>query len=434
MWNQIHRRIRIVASTLPRQSLVIGVIVLCSAATLLAQSPNETEEKIRIERIRVEGLLHTKEETIVRLLPRRIPAEFTQEEMKEFERRIRNLSLFDHVSVTISGGETLISVQEKLTLAPIFNFTSGSSLKDLNATVGLVEYNLFGNATQLGGQFNYSQRGPNVDLWISEHAFRPDRWAKEIKGSYNVNGIRFADSTASWTRNRFGGEFELKGPYTYGSPLRYEVVLKVYHEQMHEFQGSGLEPPDGTYVGIIPEFAWDRYHWHDLVPWGYRLILELKPGYFFGSNQARLEGELRYLQGLPLGPMTVFMINGVAEAVNTTGNPNHSLLIGSITGVRGLSDNLYRTHAQSYLNLELRHAIRIAPRWAVQGVVFSDLGLFQPFTEAGDPENWRGAVNTGAGFRIIPTFLSSTLFRLDFAQLWRPRPNSLVQIGITQYF
>ena len=31
---------------------------------------------------------------------------------------------------------------------------------------------------QIGGQFNYSQRGPNVDVWISEHAYRPDRWAK----------------------------------------------------------------------------------------------------------------------------------------------------------------------------------------------------------------------------------------------------------------
>lgn len=77
-------------------------------------------------------------------------------------------------------------------------------MKDLNATVGLVEYNLLGTGTQLGGQFNYSQRGPNVDVWLAQHPFEPGRWAKELKGSYNVNGIQFADSPSAWTRNRIG--------------------------------------------------------------------------------------------------------------------------------------------------------------------------------------------------------------------------------------
>ena len=89
------------------------------------------------------------------------------------------------------------------------SFTSGTSITDLNAAAGLLEYNLGGTGTQIGGQFNYSQRGPNVDIWISQHAY-PDPWAKEIKGSYAVNGIRFADSTASWTRNRIGGELSSK--------------------------------------------------------------------------------------------------------------------------------------------------------------------------------------------------------------------------------
>ncbi|HNL90129.1 MAG TPA: hypothetical protein PKH05_13720, partial [Nitrospira sp.] len=114
--------------------------------------------------------------------------------------------------------------------------------------------------------------------------------------------------------------------------------------------------------------------------------------------------------------------------------PNHSVLMGSIAGVRGLSDNLYRNRAQTYLNLELRHAIQVAPRWALQGVLFSDIGTFQPFTEEGNQRDWIGTVNVGAGIRVIPTFLANTLLRVDFAQLLSPSPNSLVQMGITQYF
>jgi|GEM_PF-905812 len=389
-------------------------------------------ELVFIEKTQVLGLIHTKEETIWNLLPRAVPGRFTYAELAEFERRIRNLSLFDHVDVAIRDHRVVVDVQEKFTLSPILSFTSGTSVKDLNATGGLVEYNVAGAGTQLGGQFNYSQRGPNVEVWLSQHAFQPDRFAKELKGFYHVNGIRFADSANSWTRNRIGAEFEIKGPYAYGSPLRYEVVLEVYRELIDDQKTT--RPPNGYYVGVAPEIAWDKYHWHDLVPKGYRVTLELRPGYFLGPNQPRHEGRLRYLQGIPLGPTTVLMINGVAEVVNNSGNPNHSLLIGSIAGVRGLSDNLYRNQAQAYTNLEFRHAIPLASRWALQGVVFSDFGTFQSFTEEGKTRAWRGAINVGGGLRLVPTFLANTLFRVDFAQLLAPSPNSLIQVGITQYF
>lgn len=420
-----------------RLFFILGLICMLNATTaftvaLAAQDITESDT-VSLDTVRIEGLIHTKQETIIRLLPRPLPGDYTRAELEEFERRVRNLSLFDQVQVTRDGRSVAVAVQEKITLAPILNFTSGSSMKDLNATVGLVEYNLFGAGTQLGGQFNYSQRGPNVDLWLSQHAFEPDRWAKEIKGSYNVNGIRFADSAASWTRNRIGSELELRGPYGYGSPLRYEVVVKVYRELVEDLKSASPQP-DGYYVGVIPELTWDKYHWHDLVPNGYRIALELRPGFFFGANQPRHEAKLRYLQGLPLGSTTVFMINSVVEAVNNSGNPNHSLLIGSIAGIRGLSDNLYRNRAQAYTNLEFRHAISVAPRWAIQGVLFSDFGTFQPFKEDGTLQGWRGAVNVGTGIRIIPTFLSNTLLRVDVGHLFSPDQNTLVQIGITQYF
>ena len=413
--------------------LIFMLTHLAWGPPVLATNGMAEGETVWINAVHIEGLIHTKPDTILRLLPRSSPAEYTQAEVEEFERRVRNLSLFDRVQVTRSGPTVTVAVQEKVTLSPILNFTSGSSLKDLNATVGLVEYNLFGTGTHLGGQFNYSQRGPNFEVWLSQHAYEPDRWAKEIKGSYNVNGIRFADSTSNWTRNRIGGEVELKGPYQYGSPLRYEVVVKVYRELINDEKG-GQRPPDGYYVGVIPEVTWDKYHWHDLVPSGYRIGLALRPGFFFGANQQRHEAELSYLQGIPLSSTSVVMINSVAEAVNTSGNPNHSLLIGSIAGVRGLSDNLSRNHAQTYTNLELRHAVQVAPRWAVQGVLFSDFGAFQSFTAEGKLKAWRGTVNIGAGIRLVPTFLSNTLLRVDVAHLFSPSQNSLIQFGITQYF
>lgn len=80
------------------------------------------------------------------------------------------------------------------------------------------------------------------------------------------------------------------------------------------------------------------------------------------------------------------------------------------------------------------HGVTLAAWWALQEAVFSDAGAFQRFSDHGQLRSWQGAVNIGAGFRVVPTFLSNTLLRVYFAQLLDPTSHSLVQFGITQYF
>ena len=391
----------------------------------------QTPASIELDRSEIHGLRHTKPETILELLPRPLPDRYTEEEVREFERRIRNLSLFDSVRVAVGDRQLLVEVLEKFTLVPIVNYSSGKTDKDLDVTAGVAEYNIGGTGTKLAGIFRYTQRRPNFELSLSQHSFHPTRWAKEANLFLNSSSFRFDDSESGWHRDRFGGDLEWKGPYRYATPLRYEVVLRAYREILSD--ASVAPPRNGYFIGIAPEAIWDRYHWHDLVPSGYRVTLELRPGYFIGPNQNRHEGRLRYLQGVPLGPETVLMLNGVVEAVNS-GNVNHSVLIGSQVGVRGLSDNLFRNRAQGYLNTELRHAIKLAPRWALQGVVFSDLGLFQGMDQQGNITSWTGAANVGGGVRLIPTFLSNTLLRLDLARLVAPEQTWFFQYAITQYF
>jgi hypothetical protein len=386
---------------------------------------------IVLEKADVQGLTRTMEETILELLPRPLPGVYSKAELREFERRVRNLSLFDFVSVSVDDAILRVHVQEKWTLVPIVSYTSGKTAQDVSVTGGLAEHNIGGTGTQLGGLFNYSQRGPNVELWLSEHGLRPNRGAREVKVFYNVNGFRFPNSPDEWHRDRLGAELEWKGPYWYHNPLRWEIVARSYREIVSDApQGA---PPNGYYIGIALELMWDQYHWHDLMPSGYRLTFELRPGYFLGPNQNRHELRLRGLAAQPLGERTVLAVNVMAEGVNA-GNPNHSVLIGSQVGVRGLQDNLYRNRAQTYANLELRHAIPLSTRVALQLVGFSDLGAFQGLDVHGRAGEWIGAANVGTGFRLIPTFLSNTMLRVDFSYLLQPSPTTFVQFGITQYF
>ena len=91
-------------------------------------------DEIEIERTVIQGLRRTQEGTILGLLPRTVPGRLTQAELQGFERRIRNLSLFDRVGVAVGDRMLTVEVLEKFTLASILNFSTGSSLSDLSAT------------------------------------------------------------------------------------------------------------------------------------------------------------------------------------------------------------------------------------------------------------------------------------------------------------
>ena len=127
------------------------------------------------------------------------------------------------------------------------------------------------------------------------------------------------------------------------------------------------------------------------------------------------------------------MFNTNTSAVNG-GNPNHSALLGSQAGVRGLPDSFYRNRAQAYANLELRHAIEVAPRWYVQGVLFTDAAVFEPMNPSGSATSSMSAWSTGAGLRLLPTALVDTLLRADVARIHHPVTTWFAQFGINQYF
>ncbi len=123
------------------------VIYLVAAALSLgwprpaAAEPSSTIDLLRCD---VQGLVHTKPRTIVDLLPRPVPGRFSEDELREFERHVRNLSLFDSVRVTVLDEVLVVTVVEKFTLAPIVNFSTGKTGQDVDVTAGAGEYNIGG--------------------------------------------------------------------------------------------------------------------------------------------------------------------------------------------------------------------------------------------------------------------------------------------------
>ena len=387
-----------------------------------------------IETLQSEGLGRTAEETITELLPRPLPTVLTGGEIVELRRRITNLALFDQVDVEPIGRKLVVRVRRKFTISPSVDLSTGKTLADSKITLGAVEHDVDGHGTRLGGEASYSERGFNFAAWLYQHPYRPRSWAREHEIYYAGSGFRFegADAGYKWHRNRFGVELEFLSPSFYWTKWRYELALNVYHETLANAEGPS-QPRNGTYLGTSSEFIYDQYTWHDLTPKGFRATLELRPGVFVGPSEPRHEIRAKAIVAVPLGEMTVLLLNASASAVNG-GNPNHSALLGSQAGVRGLPDSLYRNRAQTYANLEIRHAFEIAPRWYLQGVLFTDAAVFEPMDPRGEKTSEMTAWSTGAGLRLLPTALVDTLLRVDVARIVHPLTAWFAQFGISQYF
>lgn len=374
-----------------------------------------------------------KDDEIAELLPRALPSALSDAEVTEFTRRVKNLALFDKVEVERRGSILWVSVRRKFALKPIFDFSTGKTLADASGTIGAVHNDIDGHASRLGLEVGYAERRPRFSISYYEHPYRPRSWQNEYEVYYAGSSFRFdgAESGRAWTRNRLGAEVEFLSPTVYGSRFRYELQFNAYREVVSNIDGN-LSPRDGTFLSVASEFIFDKYTWNDLAPHGFKAALELRPGAFVGPAQPRHEMRGRINAALALGEKTGIVFYTLGDVLNG-GNPNHSVLVGSQEGVRGLPDALYRNRTATWANLELRHAIEIAKRWYVQGVLFTDAAVFEPMDAGGNATKWIGAWSTGAGLRLLPTALVDTLLRVDGSRLHHPFGAWFVQFGITQY-
>jgi hypothetical protein len=385
-----------------------------------------------VERVLIEGSgRRTRDETILELLPRRPPTAYSAAELTEFERRVNNLAIFDEVGVIVRARVLHVSLREKWTLIPSIEFASGETLADSHALVGVTEFNFLGSANQLSLAVSMEQRGWGAMVAYNEHSYRRHRWSLGVDLSYSTSQARFEDGS-SWRLASVSGSVGFTSPPWLSDHLVYRVGAWSALDTVSDVVGPAQ--PDGFTAGTQMSFIWDDYEWHDLVPQGWSAAATLGTGFLATQTlKPHDTAELVIVLAAPLTSGTALLGRSVSSAV-TRGDPNAANLLGSIEGVRGLRDGYYRTWLQSYANLELRQALPIASRWALQGVLFGDAAAFEQVTASGARGASGTALSLGAGTRLIPTWLAGLLLRVDAARLLAPESAWFVQVGLGQYF
>jgi hypothetical protein len=386
-----------------------------------------------VARVELRGAHRTRPTTLLELLPRPPPAVYTDAELSEFERRVGNLAIFDMVEVTLRDAVLEVRVKEKWTLVPEVDFSTGTTLADTYALVGLTEYNLLGLGSALGFNVYRERRGFGFMTRYDEHVYRRTRWSRSVEVGYGSVELRFP-SAAGWCKNEARAGLWLTSPPILTDALRYEFGMMYARETYDDVQGP-VRPRAGHYLALPIMFTWDAYRWHDLTPQGWALTLNLTPGVFVGPDlaQPRHSAESTLKGAVAITRTTALMGKAVA-ALTVRGNANHNLPLGSVQGIRGLEDGWYFNWAQVVVNVELRQAVPLPGRWALQGVLFADTGGFEQLDVHGRRADAHAAFSGGAGVRVIPTWLTGVVLRFDVARLVRPERLLMHQFGVSQYF
>ena len=382
----------------------------------------------------VSGPTRLNHDVVLELLPREPPACYSDEEIGELERRLWSLAIFDDVRVERARGHLLLSLREKWTLIPGADLATGDSLEDSFFLLSVTESNLFARAQSVQLYGFYAERSFGGEIFWFEHESAARRITFEGQARYYGSAILFEHTDVSWEYRRTAGRFGARLPFSYGSQWRFALLAGGYHEaSTGELPGELSDEGGAAELGL--RITWDAYEWHDLAPHGARVSLELIPGLFFTSDDVehRHSALLKPIFSLRFTDTIALMLNTAVEAVNP-GHPNHSMLIGTLRGVRGLPDNTLHNTAQAFANLELRFASALARRWYLQGVGFVDAGSYYGMNEAGETGSIKGALSTGIGLRIIPTWLAGIVARADVGSLLVPKEDWFVTFGISQYF
>ncbi|HEX5655806.1 MAG TPA: hypothetical protein VFX59_01370 [Polyangiales bacterium] len=407
-----------------RRLFAAFIVVACCALAQVARAHP-------VERVVIEGLNRTHEDTVTALLPRAPPSDYDDAELDDLARRLANLAIFDSTFVEREGTTLHVKVREKWTLIPDFALATGKTASDLFIALGATEYNFLGRASELSVSAYREQRGLGFSLGLTEHEYRQRRWSYAGTASYGSASTRYEGGESWFTTGTQLGAWVNSVPVL-RSCFRYQVSLLYMSERIEDVEGV-VSPPSGHSLQIQMWLIYDRYRWHDLVPSGVKVMFNAGPGLFVPAMQPRHFTELTILGALPLGRYGVLTARLVA-GVGARGNPNSSFLIGSIEGVRGLDDSLYRNWAQSMINVEFRQALPILDRVALQVVAFADAAAFERMKPSGARGEGIIASSVGAGLRIVPTFLATFVARFDMARLLAPDSLWFPQVGVAQYF
>ncbi|MFK8004955.1 MAG: POTRA domain-containing protein [Saprospiraceae bacterium] len=422
-----------------RKIIILFLFIFLGTNFLFSQ-----EEIWTIEVIDFEGLEKTKENYLRQFLQLREGEEFVTKHLQDDIQQLWNVGTNQKVSAQVDSLanqkiKITFQLKEKKTFLPILNF--GGIKGNVWFQAGFIDFNWLGKGHQFLAFYQNTDNRHGGQIYY-RIPYLTQKWglAFNLLQWRSREPLFFAEGAVDYDYDNFSlGTTVIRN---FGFRKRLELGAGFFREKYKKSESQMLDNPPGPDGLVQPkisskvEYIHNFLDYHDfyLKGWAARGIWQTVFNFddtsFF--NSLILEGKKFHRFGKK-GNLAVRTRLGVSTNNNS---PFAPFVVDSRVNLRGSGNRIERGTAQAILNMEYRHTFLDFNNWAVQGVIFTDLG------------NWRrpgGELNelfgtdelrqfVGGGFRIIYKRIYDAILRLDYGVDVFDRGQRGIVIGLGQYF
>lgn len=395
-------------------------------AGLAAQgSPERWPGPRRVDKIRVHGLIRTKEFVVRRELGFREGDVITQEVFDLAITRLWNTTIFSRVQGHFEDeqGQTVcvLDLEDRWTLNPLLGYGAGGSAFFFR--LGAADNNILGRFLEVQAQYQYFDGFHGGQIIVRDPRLLDERMELLVQAE------RLVRPRPGFSDQRTQIISEVAKQH-WQDRMRFGFRVNAFMDRFL----SPLDPPERfpaptETLLLSPTFRIGRVDTVRLRQTG--ASLEVRPG--LGLTTSDVTSQYAQMIGEAMGFAMVGERLNLAMRVRAgtvSRVPEHlQLYVGGLDLLRGFRDNHLRTNVYALENAEVRFVAFDSTWVALMPTVFADAVVSR--NQVGVP---RFDASAGAGLRVlVPKFVGSGL-RADFATPLTQAASFEVNLGVYQFF
>lgn len=420
-----------------RQTIIF--LLVFATTSLFSQKGNWS-----VMAIEFEGLEKTKESYLRQFLQLQVGEEFSSQDLQQDIQQLWNVGTNQTVVAKVDTlqNQTIkvtFQLQEKKTLLPIVNF--GGIKGNIWFQAGFVDFNWVGRGHQFLAFYQNTDNRHGGQIYY-RIPFLTKKWglAFNLLQWRSLEPLYFSQGSVQYEYDNLS--VGITGIRNFGFRKRLELGASFFRENYKKSESQVLDNPPGPDALVQPkvsskvEYIHNYLNYHDfyLSGWVARGIWQTVYNFDDGTwfNSLILEGKKFHRWGKK-GNLAIRTRLGISTNNNS---PFAPFVVDSRVNLRGSGNRIERGTAQAILNVEYRRTFLDKDNWAVQGVVFADLGNWR--TPGGELRELLSGDElrefVGGGFRLIYKRIYDAILRVDYGvDVFNPEQRGVV-IGIGQYF
>ena len=411
---------------------------------VLFSFPLFAQENWTIQSIQFEGLEKTKPHYLLQFLKSKEGEIFQTKNLENDIQQLWNVGTNQSVNAKVDslpGQEVILTFQlkEKKTLLPIINF--GGVEENIWYQLGFIDFNFSGRGHQFLAFYQNTDNRHGGQLYY-RMPYINKKWglAWNLLQFRSQEPLFFQEGTVFYNYDNLLGEITFIR--NFGFRKRVELSTGLFQEKYQKNGNQILaDPPGPSELTVLKtttklEYIDNRLDFYDFYihGWSWRgisqTVFNLEDDSHFLSLilQAR-----RFHRVGEKGNLAARFRFGLSS---NNDSPFAPFVVDSRVNLRGSGNRIERGTGQIILNLEYRHTLLNLNNWAIQGVVFSDLGNWRTpggsLSEFFDKDELRQFV--GGGFRLIFKPVFGAILRVDYGiDIYETSRRGIV-LGVGQYF